>query len=72
MDLNRLIGKTATVYVGIPPRRGGRGKVTLTAQGKFTELDAISDSEDKIMVDETVEIVEVNGDCLIVQRKQNS
>lgn len=42
----------------------------MTAQGRFTELDAVSDEEERIPVDETVEVVEVVGDCLIVKRKE--
>lgn len=69
--MERLIGKTATVYVSIPSKRGGRGKVTMTAQGKFTELDAVTDEEERIKVDEVVEVIEVIGDCLVVKRKVN-
>lgn len=69
--MERLIGKTATVYVSIPSKRGGRGKVTMTAQGKFTELDAVTDEEERIKVDEVVEVTEVIGDCLVVKRKVN-
>ena len=68
--MEKIVGKTATVYVSIPPKRSGRGKVTMTAQGRFTELDAVSDEEERIPVDETVEVVEVVGDCLIVKRKE--
>ena len=71
MIMDKMIGQTATVYVSIPSKRSGRGKVTMTAQGKFTELDAVSDEEERIAVDETVVIVEVNGDCLVVARKQS-
>lgn len=68
--MEKIVGKTATVYVSIPPKRSGRGKVTMTAQGRFTEFDAVSDEEERIPVDETVEVVEVVGDCLIVKRKE--
>ena len=59
-DMENLIGKTATVYVSIPQKRTGRGKITLTAQGKYVELDAICDEEEKILVDQIVEIVSKN------------
>ena len=29
--MEKIVGKTATVYVSIPPKRSGRGKVTMTA-----------------------------------------
>lgn len=35
LDKEKLEGLSATVYVSIPPTRSGRGKITLTAQGKY-------------------------------------
>lgn len=65
---DKLVGQNATVYVSIPASRSGRGKITLTAQGKFSELDAITDGTGKINVDETVTIVAVENDCMVVKR----
>ena len=65
-------GKTATVYVSIPPRRTGRGKVTLTLQGRYTEADAVTDEEERIPVDATVEIVGSAGDFFVVRRKEEN
>ncbi len=62
-------GKTATVYVSIPPQRSGRGKITLTLQGRFTEADAVTDEEERIPVDASVEIVGSAGDFFVVKRK---
>lgn len=64
----KLVGKRATVYVAIPAARGGRGKVTLEAQGKFMEFDAVTDDEEKLAYDIPVEIVEADGECMIVKR----
>ena len=64
----KLIGKQAVVYVSIPASRGGRGKITLDAQGKFTEMDAVTEDSDKIACDEAVEIVAVEGECTVVKR----
>ncbi len=68
---DKLIGKTATVYVSIPPSREGRGKITLTAQGRFLEIDAMTDSEEKLTVDEAVEIVSTENECAVVKKAQN-
>lgn len=64
----RLVGQHATVYVSIPAARGGRGKITLTAQGKYVELDAVTDCEERLHVDETVEIVATENECTVVKR----
>lgn len=63
----RLVGQHATVYVSIPPARSGRGKVTLTAQGKFMELDAVTDDGCRLAVDEVVEIIATENDCMVVK-----
>ena len=64
----KLTGKNATVYVSVPPARSGRGKITLTAQGKFTELDAVTDDAERIPTDELVEILSYREDFVVVGR----
>ena len=68
VQYEKLTGKQATVYVAIPAARSGRGKITLTAQGRFLELDAMTDEADKISVDECVEIISTDNDCTVVKR----
>ena len=67
LDTEKLTGKTATVYVSVPASRSGRGKITLTAQGKYMEIDAVTDGE-KIFVDEQVEIVSYTDDFAVVRK----
>lgn len=68
VDKEKLIGKEATVYVSIAPNRTGRGKITLTAQGAYTELDAVTDEETRIGVDERVVVVSAGVDYMVVKR----
>ncbi len=63
------VGQTATVYVSIPASRAGRGKITLVLQGRYTELDAVTDETERIPVDCVVEIVEQAGDAFVVRKK---
>jgi hypothetical protein len=67
-QIEKLVGEKATVYVSIPSKRTGRGKITLNAQGRFVELDAVTDGEEKIAVDEVVEIVATENECTVVKR----
>lgn len=64
----KLVGKRATVYVAIPASRDGRGKITLEAQGRFMEFDAVTDDNEKIAYNVPVEIVETDNECMIVKR----
>lgn len=68
LQSEKLVGMKATVYVAIPSARSGRGKITLNAQGKFMELDAVTDCAEKLAVDETVEIISTENDCTVVKR----
>lgn len=68
LDKEKLIGKEATVYVSIAPSRTGRGKIVLTAQGAYTELDAVTDDAERIPVDERVVISEIGSDYMVVKR----
>lgn len=67
LQTEKLVGQRATVYVSIPQMRSGRGKITLEAQGKFTELDAVTDG-DRISVDEVVEIIATQNECMVVKK----
>ena len=67
-EIEKIIGQQATVYVSIPPSRSGRGKITLNAQGRFMELDAVTDCESRLAVDEVVEIVSSESECTVVRR----
>lgn len=68
VQMQKLIGQHATVYVSIPPSRSGRGKITLNAQGRYMELDAVTDCEERLAVDEAVEIVASESECTVVSR----
>lgn len=68
LETEKLVGKQATVYVSIPASRSGRGKITLNAQGKFMELDAVTDENEKLLCDEAVEIVSTENECTVVKK----
>jgi membrane protein implicated in regulation of membrane protease activity len=68
VQTDKLVGQRASVYVAIPASRQGRGKVTLTAQGRFMELDAVTDDAERLLFDQTVEIVSAENECVIVKK----
>lgn len=68
LQTEKLVGKKAVVYVSIPASRGGRGKITLDAQGKFMELDAVTEETEKLVCDTAVEIVSTEGECAVVKK----
>lgn len=72
IEPEKLVGQRATVYVTIPASRGGRGKITLTSFGKFMEFDAMTDENEKLALDEAVEIVATENECAVVKRVEKS
>ncbi len=67
LNLNNAIGETATVYLQIPPKGRGEGKVTMQLQGRFGEFDAVCESEQAIPTGAQVLVTDVLGDTLVVE-----
>ena len=66
IQLGTAIGKTGEVYIPIPPKGQGRGKISITIQDRFIEIDAISGSEDTLKTGETVRVVSTDEAGLVV------
>ncbi len=67
LNLKNAIGETATVYIPIPPKNQGTGKVTMQLQGRFCELDAVNDGEETLATGAQVLVSDVVGDTLVVE-----
>ena len=46
VDLARAVGQSAKVYLRIPARRTGKGKITVSLQGRSLELAAMTAGEE--------------------------
>ncbi|MBI9069186.1 MAG: hypothetical protein JEZ09_17955 [Salinivirgaceae bacterium] len=67
LNMNNAIGKTCSVYLTIPPKRGGLGKVQIQVQG-FRTLDAMTDNDEPIKTGGLVEVIDVlNNEILLVR-----
>ncbi|WP_087066004.1 hypothetical protein [Intestinibacillus massiliensis] len=68
LQLREAIAHTGTVYIPIPPARTGTGKVTLTLQSQFLELDAMTDNETALPTGAAVQVVGLfSGNILLVR-----
>jgi hypothetical protein len=63
--INNSLNKTGSVYLTIPARKSGTGKVQVSVKGSFHELDAITEN-DKIESNATVRIVRIESNNLVV------
>ncbi len=66
IQIGAAVGKTGEVYIPIPPKGQGRGKINITVQDRFIEIDAISASEDILKTGETVRVVSTDEAGLVV------
>lgn len=67
LNLKNAIGETATVYLTIPAKGGGEGKVTMQLQGRFCEIDAVNAGEKPLETGTQVLVTDVLGDSLVVE-----
>jgi hypothetical protein len=70
LNINSAKGKTASVYLFIPPKRSGKGKIQINLQG-YQTMDAMTDDEEQIPTGSFVEVVDViNGEILLVKKSK--
>ena len=65
---SNAIGQGAQVYIPIPAKRTGAGKVMVTIQERLVEAEAVTDETKKLATGETVQVVGNIGNTLIVKR----
>ena len=63
LDLENAVGLTGEVYIPIP--RGGKGKVTLTVQDRFLELDALC-PERELSTGEAVKVTGITSSHTLI------
>ncbi|MBN1253339.1 MAG: hypothetical protein JXR51_03630 [Bacteroidales bacterium] len=69
MDMNNAIGQTGDVYLSIPSKKTGLGKVQVNVQGQLRTLDAMTEDTEDIKTNSIIEVVEIiSGNVLLVKR----
>jgi hypothetical protein len=63
--IKTTLNKTGSVYLTIPAKKSGAGKVQVSVNGAFHELDAITEN-DKIESSAMVRIVKIESNNLVV------
>jgi len=70
MKMQNAVGKEAEVYLTIPAKKSGNGKVQIIIQGGYKTLDAVTEDTEDIKTGNFVEVIEVVNDILVVKRKR--
>ncbi len=66
IDINDALFQTGEVYLRIPPKDKGQGKVHINIQGSLKEVDAITEATDAIPTGAFVKVVEVVDNRLLL------
>lgn len=65
LDLQNAVGREGHVYLTIHP--GQTGKVQIAVQGRLSVLNAIAEGNEEIKTGQTVRVVRVSTDTLVVE-----
>ena len=72
LDMDSAIGKTGEVYITVPAKMGGTGKVNVIIQQRLTEADAVTEAERSLKFGERVKVTGISmGNTLIVEPMDN-
>jgi len=67
-NIEEAVGKTAEVYLTIPEKMSGKGKVMISVRGSFHELPAMTENE-KITTNSMIKVVRIeSNEILIVEQ----
>jgi len=69
MDVRNAVGKPAKVYIPIPAKRSGNGKVQMKVQNRTAEYLAVTDDMEALKTGEDVVVVDlIANDTVMVER----
>lgn len=69
LSMKNAIGHLGEVYLPIPGKRGGIGKVQLTVQSSLRTLDAITDDPDDIATSSIIEVMDVIDEQILLVKR---
>ncbi len=70
IDVRNAIGKSGTVYLTVPAKREGFGKVNVIFQGRYNEYEAVTDEDEPLKFGTEIVVVGISGlDTLVVKKK---
>lgn len=68
LDMKNAIGTVGDVYLTIPEKRQGVGKVQIKVQGSIRTLDAMTNDSEKLPTGTVVEVIDIVNDIVIVKK----
>ena len=67
--INNAIGQIGDVYITIPAKKSGVGKVQVKVQGSLRTLDAMTTDAEAIKTGSIIEVVDIVGDNILLVKR---
>lgn len=68
-NMKNLLGESGTVYIPIPPKGKGSGKINISCGERFLEFDAVSEEAEALGTGVPVRVVDIiSGSVLVVEK----
>ena len=68
-NVKNLLGESGTVYIPIPPKGQGTGKINISCGERFLEFDAVYEGDNTIATGSAVRVVDIiAGSTLVVEK----
>ena len=68
LSIENAVGREGSVYLAVPPKGQGRGKIMLLLQDRLTELDAVNDGDVPLHTGDIVTVLSVADAQTVVVR----
>ncbi len=68
LNYRNALGVEGTVYIPVPPKGQGVGKINITIQGSFRECEAVTEDLETIPTGASVRVIDIIGNTLVVER----
>lgn len=62
------IGAEGSVYIPIPSRGSGNGKINIVVQGRLMECDAMTEGTEGLSTGDKIRVTDIVGDVLVVEK----
>lgn len=68
-NIKNLLGESGTVYIPIPSKGSGTGKINISCGERFMEFDAVTEEQDTLTTGTAVRVVDIiAGSTLVVEK----
>ena len=69
IDSSKAVGGTGDVYLFIPAKRAGQGKIQIKVQGRLVEYQAVTDDEADIPTGSVIRVISMLSDKVFIVTK---